>query len=408
MFSGHRTKTSGKNPALIKGDYPEMRAKQTQQDLRNEGKKFKYSVLKKPWMSNDTYQEMEYIATPLGRGADMTPFAKFPRFGGLGDTTPPLIEGGEGGKYKCWCEGCEQQKGLNIAMREMSVSMGGDDMRDSVFVPDEYQCPDTGQGIIYFTVCGKKGEQVILRSNYDSIFEISEFSIPFPDESKCTTIDRCVCRNLGILVNCNEFDDCTHGRDIFIEQCGYKSVIRIIPSSSNCGSLTIVDEGGGAATDTILRNGSNDYKTTGNCCEAITWSASGTGASITQSGVLTAGATACGSLLVTATCQVCGTSDTQYVRVTDVGAGQWVEVSSCGTSVCSNRNNSVISGKIKNTAYFCCGDGNNPCDAVYACNSAGCCPLGTCDDLGVPHNCSDISGWFHCCTLNNKVYEWQC
>lgn len=67
MFSGI-TKSSGKNPALMKGDYPEIRQKKTQQDLINEGKKFKYSVLKKPWLGGTTYQEMEYEATPIGRG----------------------------------------------------------------------------------------------------------------------------------------------------------------------------------------------------------------------------------------------------------------------------------------------------------------------------------------------------
>lgn len=99
-------------------------------------------------------------------------------------------------------------------------------------------------------------------------------------------------------------------------------------SAENCSSLTIVNENGAPATDTILRGGSKDYKITGDCCAGVVWSVSGEGlggSTITQDGVLTAGAEACGSLLVTATCASCGTSATQYVRVTD--AGGWANAS---------------------------------------------------------------------------------
>ncbi|MFA4829728.1 MAG: hypothetical protein WC855_09460 [Thermodesulfovibrionales bacterium] len=109
-------------------------------------------------------------------------------------------------------------------------------------------------------------------------------------------------------------------------------------SAENCSSLTIVNENGTPATDTILRGGSKDYKTTGTCCENITWSVSGTSgsskgsAAITSAGVLTAGSSACGTLIVTATCAGCGTSDTQDVRVTN--SGNWGN----GGEVCSNCN----------------------------------------------------------------------
>ncbi|MBI4824362.1 MAG: hypothetical protein HY805_09075 [Nitrospirae bacterium] len=91
-------------------------------------------------------------------------------------------------------------------------------------------------------------------------------------------------------------------------------------------AITIVNEDGTQAKDTMLRNQSNDYKVTG-CIGTVEWSVSGTGGSITQDGVLTAGSTACGSLIVTATCSKCGTSDTQDVRVTS--SGVWYPIESC-------------------------------------------------------------------------------
>lgn len=96
----------------------------------------------------------------------------------------------------------------------------------------------------------------------------------------------------------------------------------------DCLALTIVNEDGSPATDTILRGGSNDYKVLGDCKGKVNWSvgveAGSTlgGSTITQAGVLTAGSTSCGSLKVTATCSAYGTSVTHGVRVTN--AGQWV------------------------------------------------------------------------------------
>ncbi|MBI4824429.1 MAG: hypothetical protein HY805_09430 [Nitrospirae bacterium] len=91
-------------------------------------------------------------------------------------------------------------------------------------------------------------------------------------------------------------------------------------------TITIVNEDGTQAKDTMLRNQSNDYKVTG-CLGSVEWSVSGTGGSITSEGVLTAGSSACGSLGITATCPKCGTSDTKYVRVPD--AGQWEPIGGC-------------------------------------------------------------------------------
>lgn len=81
-----------------------------------------------------------------------------------------------------------------------------------------------------------------------------------------------------------------------------------------------------AGSETITRNNKAQYTATG-CPSNVKWTVTGKGASISSTGLLTAGATACGSLTVTASCSGCGTSATQDVRVAD--AGQWVLVSDC-------------------------------------------------------------------------------
>ncbi len=85
-------------------------------------------------------------------------------------------------------------------------------------------------------------------------------------------------------------------------------------------------------SDTTIRNSTKQYTATG-CPSNVAWSVSGTGATISSTGLLTAGSTACGSLAVTATCVACGTSATQTVRVTD--SGQWQAYSYCDVRPCS-------------------------------------------------------------------------
>ncbi|PIP71219.1 MAG: hypothetical protein COW90_01170 [Nitrospirae bacterium CG22_combo_CG10-13_8_21_14_all_44_11] len=75
-----------------------------------------------------------------------------------------------------------------------------------------------------------------------------------------------------------------------------------------------------AGSEIITRNNTAQYTASG-CPSNIIWSVSGSGATISSTGLLTVGSTACGSLTITATCPACGTSATQYVRVTD--AGKW-------------------------------------------------------------------------------------
>lgn len=186
-------------------------------------------------------------------------------------------------------------------------------------------------------------------------------------------------------------------------------------SAENCSSLTIVNENGTPATDTILRGGSKDYKTTGNCCENITWSVSATSgsskgsAAIASNGVLTASG-ACGTLIVTATCAGCGTSDTQDVRVTDVG--KWVLLSSCsaGHAACEECMGSTwmdyVIGKYKYHVLWLC----SPYAVNYGCEvppvTRPCpCPRASCPAWACrPDQCA---AEIYNSNFLDK-YEWKC
>jgi len=361
------TRVSGKNPAYMSGDYPEMRQKKTQQDLINEGKKFKFSVLKKPYMSNLNYQEMEYEATPLAQ-SPFSPNAMFPKFKGLDGV--PLISGGDIANIKPWpctCGGaCTGGiKTMNALWKEVAKAVAdgringytprGDysdwtfHMSMESFIRDylaneiydlnttiamSHQCQGTGIELADRTlICGGKEMFGHLASTARGDYQEADLwlIVPFPSDFKCTTRENCACWYLSTYVDCGAgFTSCASSRDIYISTCAGITRKEIKPSSSaTCSALTIVDEDGSPATDTILRNGSLDFKTTGDCCGEIQWTVSPEtgGTTISAGGLLTAGATACGSLQVTATCPACGTSATQYVRVTN--AGHWVDAGYC-------------------------------------------------------------------------------
>ncbi|MBI4653549.1 MAG: hypothetical protein HY752_00885 [Nitrospirae bacterium] len=175
---------------------------------------------------------------------------------------------------------------------------------------------------------------------------------------------------------------------------------KVVNTAENCSSLTIVDKDGTPATDTILRNGTLDFKTTDGCCGDIVWSVSveaGStlgGSTITQAGVLTAGATACGSLTVTATCLACGTSATQYVRVTNAGRWVWVEMCSGEDPQCGGEECIFISGQYRYSAYIL---------YKYPPESCSWC-LASCQTYGCTNNSPQII----CGAQSSAKYQWQC
>ncbi|MBT9168554.1 MAG: hypothetical protein DDT19_01901 [Syntrophomonadaceae bacterium] len=181
-----------------------------------------------------------------------------------------------------------------------------------------------------------------------------------------------------------------------------------------CSPLAIVNENGTPATDTILRSGSLDFRTTGACRETIVWSVSvdvGStlgGSIITQAGVLTAGATSCGSLRVTANCESCRTSATHFVRVAD--AGGWVLIASCGMSFWwrgSYCRHTFISGKYRYYTEWCM---RVPPVAPETCVT-DCVPFFNpgCPSYGMGP-CTWINdGFTHKCWTNaSSVEEWRC
>lgn len=157
-----------------------------------------------------------------------------------------------------------------------------------------------------------------------------------------------------------------------------------------------------SGSETITRNSSAQYTATG-CPNNVAWSVSGTGATISSTGLLTVGSTACGSLTVTAMCAGCGTSAIQYVRVTD--AGQWVLVESCASqpSICTGYLNTKISGQDKYVVYGAYGTFPTfPCTEVF---NEVCCPgLPKCPSYGlVP-----APPLLLCCVKSSAKYIWQC
>lgn len=413
----------------MKGDYPEIRQKKTQQDLINEGKKFKYSVLKKPWLGGTTYQEMEYEATPIGRGADMTPLAKFPKLKGFDDV--PILNSHKVIKHPCTCGGTctgsleEIEEMWRQIAREIdegklkpdaaSVNNRVKEITRNDFntvlvgLSDSYTCSGTGiEQLGRFLICGGNEMFGNIASSIGSDYLTFElFYVPsFPDESRCTSIQRCKCGFIVLNIDCGKgFVNCDEPRDVFVTVCAGTKPVKIYPApggSGTCSTLTIVNEDGSPATDTILKGGSLDFKTTGDCCGNIVWSASGTGASITQDGVLSASGSACGSLLVTATCVECGTSASQYVRVTD--GGQWVVIESCTStgSACGIATCTLITGKNKYVVTYHPGSlPNFPCLPE---GTDSCCTYPQCPSYG----CTLAPPLLGCCVRASSMYEWQC
>lgn len=76
-----------------------------------------------------------------------------------------------------------------------------------------------------------------------------------------------------------------------------------------------------SGSETTTTNSTKQYTASG-CSSGVEWTVEGKGASITPAGLLKTDNTACGTLTITATCEGCGTSVTQKVRVTN--AGHWV------------------------------------------------------------------------------------
>ncbi|MBT9169208.1 MAG: hypothetical protein DDT19_02562 [Syntrophomonadaceae bacterium] len=216
------------------------------------------------------------------------------------------------------------------------------DFRFELAKPVTYRCSGTGVELAHTTfICGGREEFVHMRSAVADDGVRTEFlsEIPFPPAltRNCTVVEPCRCHRVNIYVNCGAGFDCTptgaSPRDVFVMTCDVMRRIEVHPvAGMGCSALTITNPDGSPATDTILTGGCLGFAVRGSCCGRIEWSASGTGASVTQAGVLCASSTACGSLTVTASCPACRTSASHSVRVTN--GGRWVLVDSCSGCAC--------------------------------------------------------------------------
>jgi len=75
-------------------------------------------------------------------------------------------------------------------------------------------------------------------------------------------------------------------------------------------------------SDTIAGNTSSQY-TAANCAGPVSWSVSGTGASVNSSGLLSTAGSSCGTITLTATCLLDGATASREVRA---NSGSWVLV----------------------------------------------------------------------------------
>ncbi len=168
-----------------------------------------------------------------------------------------------------------------------------------------------------------------------------------------------------------------------------------------------------AGSETITRNSSAQYTATG-CPSNVEWSVSGSGATISSTGLLTVGSTACGSLGVTATCVGCGTSATQAVRVTD--AGLWWELARC-TAFAGGQTVRVYRGRYLHTLQWMpiCYIGRDclledPCNPFYHSICHDTAPSYEKPPLtGVPwYVCASTIACEWCWILSWRTDEWRC
>ncbi|MBT9167483.1 MAG: hypothetical protein DDT19_00821 [Syntrophomonadaceae bacterium] len=301
------------------------------------------------------------------------------------------------------------------------------DFRFELAKPVTYRCSGTGVELAHTTfICGGREEFVHMRSAVADDGVRTEFlsEIPFPPAltRNCTVVEPCRCHRVNVYVNCGAGFDCTPTgappRDVFVMTCDMMRRIEVFPAEGvGCSALTITNPDGSPATDTILTGGCLGFAVRGSCCGRIEWSASGTGASVTQAGVLCASSTACGSLTVTVSCPGCRTSASHSVRVAN--GGRWVETSrksyghcaiqvSCGWHMCVLVVDDICIGGSRKTLTRMCGHAFSQ----QWCNTPPCAQGTDCGSSSGP-SCSGLQspaytgpGCYY--IFETFVSEWRC
>lgn len=187
--------------------------------------------------------------------------------------------------------------------------------------------------------------------------------------------------------------------------CGESKTVNIVGSCSPTPTITC----SASPCDEIVKSSSKTYTLT-NSQGNVTWSVSGTGATINQSGVLTTDSTACGTLTVTATDDCCG-AYAQQVRVTN--GGTWVLVSNtlntttayCGV-IPPNYDEKNCSQCILGESYNC-----GIMSGGTLTNYFGTCALPSNPSIGVCTGsapCNPCSGGNLLALRRTEIWEWRC
>jgi len=390
-MSSKPEKTSGNSPVYARGDYTDMVNTTTQQDMINKKKEFKHSVFKAPYQDASDYQGMEFIMTPNSVEPINLQFPKFPEIVLQENNFSFLPEGEES---KTECGECFVDGATNNQLIRCDC--------DNNAFPNE----------LIICITGKFTEITFIKPYVNSVKLLSQW----PLGNGC--VNRCYIFKLG---DCKEVSNqlCREGqfgnqiKKVIGYACG-QPIYGLYVRDSEChqcnGSITI------SGSDTITTSSTSQYSATAcyqnGLCESsagVSWSVSGTGATISNTGLLTTNASACGVLTITANCPQCGTSDTHEVRVTD--AGQWVTLDTCGAACSGCWTDWLYEGTVRKSACFagCCqGDSSCNCTNCTYCDAPDCG-----NPYGIPYpnsDCGCASGsvglWCRCTWW--RVQEWTC
>lgn len=412
----------------------------TESQVKWAGGVWKHSELKKPYLA-DNYEDMERMFTPAQARFNISPYS----IGGLSVGQSGVYPDFEG-QNECLCrnlfvfpkksiikagESVEIWAGIGLKGKLDKINLKTGDIETvSHFkwrIKRGSNWYNGGTGNIDFsqTVCYDSFLQSLTTSRLQQKIW---HKCPNAWDGDCITLktshddlNNIANQNPNTISNC-QMQIVIEVEDYSSPPCiGETTIIVEMRSDICCGSLTITDSDGTPATDTITNAfPTNPYAVTG-CCGEVQWTVDATGGSqlggstISSSGVLSKGATACGTLVVTAICECCNTTTTQDVRVTD--SGHWHSLGSitCATGAWADHYIVIcLNGRYKSEYHYDCEwppcpstTGNCYGEGTYSSTTVS---LNTCPPA--PFTCSPScvltpSGQVQHCFRQDR-FEWHC
>jgi len=375
-----------------KKDYTDMMKAETRIEALQR-KTYRFSQFNKPYGHNMDYPSMEYIyPDPIDVAGNYNL-----NLGGL-KYQKDIQTGGVGGAI-AECGGCV------VSFTENLIRCN---CQDESF-PGEVMLCITGEPTTELTY---------IKPYVNSVKLLSRWPLGNGCVNRCYMLELGDCRQVSNQL-CIEGQFGRQVKVVIGYACG-QPIYGLYVRDSEChqcnGSITI------SGSDTITTSSTSQYSATAcyqnGLCESsagVSWSVSGTGASISDTGLLTTSASACGMLTVSANCPQCGISDTHEVRVTD--AGKWNLVALCdiappkplGESYCACEVQR-IAGRYKYctgiyyTNIYLPGTGCTPydiCTCVYIPSGYGACgtPLG---------NTAPNPDYIYMWVYRAEKKEWSC